>query len=121
MNFIAVNESRKRNGLVIHLHLKDNSFTQLKGKQSLNKVCERDQYLLTIEGARKGGISPYNTFSSTNPHPHPTPGQQPMPRFSFNCPNEPKIFQKRIPDTPLECQAQLNAKQKKKQEKNVMK
>ena len=60
MNFIAVNESRKRNGLVIHSHLKDSAFTQLKGKQSLNKVCERDQYLLTIEGARKGTFSVKN-------------------------------------------------------------
>ena len=53
-------ESRKRYGLVIYSHLKDSAFTQLKGKQSLNKVCERDQYLLTIEGVRKGTFSVKN-------------------------------------------------------------
>ena len=49
-----------------------------------------------------GGISPYITFSST-------PRARSLPWFSFNCPNEPKIFEKRILDTNLKSQAQLNA------------
>ena len=42
-----------------------------------------------------------------------TPQARSLQRFSFNRPNEPKIFQKRIPDTPLKSQVQLNAKKKK--------